>query len=148
MDLAQLRKCDLAICRAIRIPYEKLYLSEAATHPENTAPVIPRSRLPLAVRERMPFRQKTLLIWYREGCVACENSKDFFKALERNKSGYDVHRIEATDDNKLPHVLMVPMYDLVFPELGADSAYGPNTRLVSILNNDQTKVREYILPSS
>ena len=76
--------------------------------------------------------------------MACENSKSFFEALERNVSGIKVIRVNAIEDNRMPHVLMVPMYDVVLYEQGQSSIYGPNSRLVSILNNDQKELLKYV----
>jgi hypothetical protein len=89
-----------------------------------------------------PVQRPTLIIWYREDCVACKLNKGVFARLEehpRSRSGLDfaVVRVQATNEQmkRFPHVVALPTFDLVHVTPGASSPYGPGTALRSIPNN-------------
>ena len=77
-----------------------------------------------------------------------ENS-GLFDRLQRNPVGFAVVRAEATRDKlqKYDHVTMVPMYDIVYPDVNSKSVYGEGTRLVSIRNDEKDRLWE-ILPGT
>lgn len=90
-----------------------------------------------------PIDRPRIFIWYQKDCISCQNSRPVFEALPRAAMGYTVQQVEATTDmvKRFPHVLVVPLYDIVQPETGSNSPYGPNTRLRTI-RNDLRALRE------
>ena len=75
--------------------------------------------------------------------MACENSRPVFDALPRAAPDYIVQEVEATREmlQRFPHVQVVPLYDIIQPEAGSESPYGPNTKLRTI-RNDMAALRE------
>lgn len=84
------------------------------------------------------MQKRTLVIWYTPGCPACKKNESIFQYLQQNPGMFDVHRVEITRElqQKFPHVTTVPLYDIVVPRQGVSSAYGPETALETIANND------------
>jgi hypothetical protein len=95
------------------------------------------------------FRSPRIIIWYQKECLACKNSEEggvFSGLVEAGRvGGFTVHKVEATPEmlQRFPHVVMVPLYDIVMPsdDAGACSPYGPQTTYHSI-RNDMTALRE------
>lgn len=94
------------------------------------------------------FKSPRLIIWFQPRCVACQNSEEkVFPALidAATARGFTVHKQEATPEmvKRFPHVLMVPMYDVVTPSPseGDCSVYGPNT-VLRTLRNDLRSLRD------
>ena len=88
-----------------------------------------------------PILRPTLVIWWSEGCPACVRSKPVFDYLERHPGPFDVRRVlyEVAYRERFPHVLAVPMYDVVLPSAdtgSAGGAYGPGVVVESVRNND------------
>ena len=87
----------------------------------------------------LPFTGRTMVIWVRKDCSACHMNRPFFATLEQQADVMRVIRVEATPQNtaRYPHVTVLPMYDIVTPRPSSRSAYGMNTHLVSIRNDER-----------
>jgi hypothetical protein len=92
----------------------------------------------------IPFNKRTLVIWLRRDCGACQLNKEFFAGLEGQKRMHVV-RVEATKENleKYRHVTVLPMYDIVTPRVSSTSPYGSNTHLVSIRNDQRQQLSDF-----
>ena len=90
-----------------------------------------------------PIDRPRIFIWYQKDCVACQNSRPVFDNLPRAAPGYAVQEVEATKEmlQRYPHVQVVPLYDIVVPEQGSESPYGPDTKLTTV-RNDLVALRE------
>jgi hypothetical protein len=94
----------------------------------------------------------TIVIWHSPSCNACINSEPLFVALEANTDGFSVQRRMATPDvirtmidaDGHPHIVTIPLYDIIWPEMGSDSVYGKNMKLVSVRNNDVRELTRYV----
>ena len=115
--------------------------------PHGTAP--PPAIETLDARYPVP----TIVIWHSPSCNACLNSEPVFAALEANTDGFAVQRHIATpeaiqsmvDSDGHQHIIMLPLYDIIWPQLGAsDSVYGKNMRVVSVRNNDVQELARYV----
>ena len=137
--------CEYAVCKGSVSKNRCLsYTEEGYQEDACNAHTIP-DNLPAWLRAKFPFVKKHVIVWYREDCVACKQSKDFFNEIIDNRQGFEVVLVQATNENRMSHVLMVPMYDIVYPnETGGSSIYGKNTHFISVMNNDQMKVRNLI----
>lgn len=137
-----------------------VYLAELqrSTQREERAPAVAAdaaSPLPDVLRDLAPpidASRPFLVVWYRPGCQVCENEahQGVVRALERYgrevaRPPFSVHRVWATESRleKFPHVRAVPMYDLVVPEAGATSPYGPGLRLTTMHNERGRLLSEF-----
>lgn len=76
----------------------------------------------------VPLVRPTLIIWQSKDCSACKNSGPTFRALQNNRSGWDVVQREATRDviMRYPsHILSLPMYDFLTPSPNASASANP-----------------------
>ena len=91
-----------------------------------------------ALRAPPSITRKSLIIWVKRGCMACQINKPFFALLE-SKAKIQVYRVQASEElrSRFPHVTTLPMYDIVEPAPSEHSPYGPGTRLVESIRNDQ-----------
>jgi hypothetical protein len=91
------------------------------------------------------FARRTLIIWYLPTCAACNHAKGFMRRLEESPNDFAIVRVQATRGRleRFPHVQTLPLFDLVFPEPGAASPYGPGTSLVTVRNYERRRLREY-----
>lgn len=97
-----------------------------------------------------PVRHKTLIIWYRKECAACQFNEPLFRRLEKNSSGFRVMRVQASDRRLQTArykgcVLVVPQYDLVWYGSGGGGtvAYGPGTTVLSVPNTDRAALARH-----
>ena len=99
-----------------------------------------------------PVPVPTIVIWHSPSCNACLNSEPLFAALEANTDGFVVERRMATpdviqtmvDSDGHQHITMLPLYDIIRPEVGSDSLYGKDLRLDSVRNNDVQELTRYV----
>jgi hypothetical protein len=93
-----------------------------------------------------------IVIWHHPNCGACRNSEPIFSALEQNTDGFTVERRIATAEavqsmvnaNGHPHIVMLPTYDLIWPENGSQSVYGPDLRVTSVQNNNLSLLQQQV----
>ena len=100
--------------------------------------------------------RRTVIIWYRKDCPACDTTReakwfDRVRAFGLTPLGnFDTYEVEATTEvlQQYKHVTVVPLYDLVWPSSVSQAyqPYGPNTQFVSIRNDLNDMKGNKILP--
>ena len=94
-----------------------------------------------------PISRRTLVIWVRRGCMACQLNRRFFATLESTAKDMRVVRVEASDrmQKQFKHITTLPLYDIVEPDVSGSSDYGPQTRLIQTIRNDRREdLNKYI----